>query len=83
MNIYLLINTVLPPELEESLREHGEAWVRVVECMGLPERSLLPHPWHLLPPLPWLLLLCALRKDKVTTTPHLTSPHLTTPLLIH
>ncbi|KAK8378939.1 hypothetical protein O3P69_009581 [Scylla paramamosain] len=52
--------------LEESLREQGEAWVRVVECMGLPERSVLPQSWHSLPALPWLLLIAALRKDKVT-----------------
>ncbi|XP_050730386.1 dynein axonemal heavy chain 7-like [Eriocheir sinensis] len=53
-------------DLEESLREQSEAWVRLVESQGLPEKSVFPRPWHLLPPLPWLLLVSALRKDKVT-----------------
>ncbi|KAK3858557.1 hypothetical protein Pcinc_035261, partial [Petrolisthes cinctipes] len=51
--------------LEESLAKEPTAWESIISS-SLPEKSLLPHPWNHLSHLPWLILIGALRKDKVT-----------------
>nr|XP_045615668.1 dynein axonemal heavy chain 7-like isoform X1 [Procambarus clarkii] len=51
--------------LEVSLKQEGATWGKVVSS-NLPEKSLLPRPWNHLSHIPWLILISALRQDKIT-----------------
>ncbi|XP_047480637.1 dynein axonemal heavy chain 7-like [Penaeus chinensis] len=51
--------------LSESLEKDAVGWVSLTSC-ALPEKSALPRPWHRLQPVLWLLLVAALRLDKLT-----------------
>lgn len=50
--------------LSESLEKDAVGWVSLTSS-ALPEKSSLPRPWHRLQPVLWLLLVAALRLDKV------------------
>ncbi|ROT81734.1 putative dynein heavy chain 12, axonemal isoform X5 [Penaeus vannamei] len=51
--------------LSESLEKDAVGWVSLTSS-ALPEKSSLPRPWHRLQPVLWLLLVAALRLDKLT-----------------
>lgn len=51
--------------LEDALAKEPAAWESIMSS-AIPEKSLLPHPWNCLSHLSWLILIGALRKDKVS-----------------